>query len=134
MQINLIIERLCLYYQIDKKRDLANKLGIKPSVLSNWIKRNTIDWSVIFTKCEDIDLNWLVRGDCVFPKNKSTPAFFEKHSLYIGVVASQKEEIKMLNREVGKLQLTIEQLKARELTSKYSIAAEPKPVYGGDEK
>ena len=126
MQINFVIERLCSYYQLDKKKDLADKLGVKPSVISNWITRNTIDWSIIFTKCEDINLNWVVYGQGHMKRlsNSENPAYkdlFEK----------QKEEIKELNREIGKLQLTIENLQNVNRTANLSIAAEPKSKYEG---
>jgi len=62
MQINFIIERLMIYFQVDRKKDLSEKLGIQPSVLSNWLNRNSIDWDIIFTKCENINYDWLIRG------------------------------------------------------------------------
>lgn len=62
MKIKLIIDRLYSYYQVNTNIDLAAKLGVSPTRLSNWKSRNSIDWEIIFTKCVDINLNWLVFG------------------------------------------------------------------------
>lgn len=119
MQINLIIDRLCSYYQVDKKKDLAVKLDVKPSVISNWITRNTLDWTIVFTKCENINYNWLLlgEGEMIRGTNSENPLFkdlFEK----------KEREIKELNREIGKLQATIEHLN-KGSTNIYGLAAEP---------
>lgn len=42
--------------------ELAKHLGVSTQRLSNWRNRNSVDWEIIFTKCEDMDLNYLVRG------------------------------------------------------------------------
>jgi hypothetical protein len=62
MQTSDILNRLYAYFQVDSSAKLAEKLGVLPSTISNWKKRNSIDWELIFTKCKDADLNWLVLG------------------------------------------------------------------------
>lgn len=48
---------------IKKDSDFSRYLGIKPNVLSNWKKRNTLDYELIITKCEFLDANWLITGN-----------------------------------------------------------------------
>lgn len=49
----------------DTKTDtaLANSLGISKTALANWKKRESVDYGLIFTTFEHVDLNWLVRGE-----------------------------------------------------------------------
>lgn len=63
LDIDLIIKRLKELLNINSDTELAEKLGIGKSTISNWRKRNSIDYSVIFTLCEHIDLNYLIRGE-----------------------------------------------------------------------
>ena len=126
MKTIFIVDKLCLYYQLDKKGELAEKLGIKPSVLSNWITRNTIDWNIIFTKCEEINLNWLIYDEGPMSRNISNDSIQENATIYKELLEKQKDEIKELNREIGKLQLTVEQLKKGDQAASWSLAAEPK--------
>ena len=63
MKIISIIERLFIYFQVDNNKQLAEKLGVSNTVLSNWKARNTIDYELLFTKCENINFNWLIKGN-----------------------------------------------------------------------
>lgn len=62
MKIILIIDRLMLYFGVKNSNDLAKKLNISPTTLSNWKARNSIDYNLIFSKCENINVNWLLYG------------------------------------------------------------------------
>ncbi len=46
----------------NSETQLADLLGITKSALSNWKSRNSIDYKILFTKCEHIDYNWLIKG------------------------------------------------------------------------
>ena len=62
MDKSLILNRIKLYLKLKNDKDLAAFLGIKPNVLSNWYKRDSIDYDIIFTKCDFIDKNFLIDG------------------------------------------------------------------------
>lgn len=71
MDKELIINELIKYYSDGKKADFAKKLGITPQTISAWLARNTFDIELIFTKCEDIDANWLLTGEGNMLKHSS---------------------------------------------------------------
>ena len=58
----LILGRIKDHYDFKTDADLAAFLGINRSTLSNWYKRNSVDYDLIFLKCEQLDKNWLITG------------------------------------------------------------------------
>lgn len=66
-----IIERLKNAYNLKTDAKLAEFLGIKSNNVAMWKTRNTLDYQLIITKCNDIDLNWLFTGKEA-PKSEST--------------------------------------------------------------
>lgn len=70
MKIKLLIDRLLIYFKVDTNAALADKLGVSATTLSNWKSRNTIDFDLIFTKCEDINTNWLLTGEGLMLKSE----------------------------------------------------------------
>ncbi len=57
-----ILNRLKEVYNIQKDIDLANLLGISKSTLSNWVSRDSLDYDRVFSKCEHINIDWLLTG------------------------------------------------------------------------
>lgn len=58
-----VLDRLKLALRIETDSELANILGIKRATLSNWRSRNSIDLPLLFSKCESISLDWLIKGE-----------------------------------------------------------------------
>ena len=71
-----MILALIEHYSDGNKAQFANLLGITPQGLSTWIKRETFDIELIFSKCEGLSANWLLTGkgsmikgnDAILPK------------------------------------------------------------------
>jgi transcriptional regulator with XRE-family HTH domain len=61
---NKIISRLKSALKFKADKELAKFFGISASTLSTWKSRNTLDYPLLFAKCEkyDIDIHWLIRG------------------------------------------------------------------------
>ena len=57
-----MILALIEHYSDGNKAQFANLLGITPQGLSTWIKRETFDIELIFSKCEGLSANWLLTG------------------------------------------------------------------------
>lgn len=59
----LILDRIKEAYSLKSNAKLAAFLGIPPTTLSSWYSRNSFDLDLIYEKCVDIDLNWLLTGE-----------------------------------------------------------------------
>lgn len=132
MQINLVLNRLMLYFQVNKKSELADKLGVGAPTISNWITRNTIDWQIVFTKCEGINLNWLVFGIGqmrIDQGDKTTDT-----SIYKELLLNRDKTITELNREIGKLEAEINRLNQYKPPDNLMAAAEPSTKYKGKKR
>lgn len=60
---NVILGRLKQFYGFTTNKELADFLGVANNTITNQIRRNTIDYELIFSKCEDIDINWLLSDE-----------------------------------------------------------------------
>ena len=68
-------------YSNGNKAQFASLLGISPQGLSTWIKRETFDTELIFSKCEGLSAKWLLTGEGdMFENNNQTKSekFLEK--------------------------------------------------------
>ncbi len=59
---SLILNRLKEHFNLKNNAQLARFLGVAPNTITNWYVRNSIDFDLIISKCENIDLNWLIKG------------------------------------------------------------------------
>jgi len=62
MDKTLIIKEIKEHYNFKKDSELAKHLGISSQVLTNWKSRNTYDAELIYTKCLEINPEWLLTG------------------------------------------------------------------------
>ena len=108
MQIFNIIERLKNVFQVDSDVDLAKVLGVKQPTISSWRKRNTIDYELIFTKCNNINFDWLLTGEGKMKRseeeNDAAPCALcaEKDRTIAALtdqIAAKDEIIQLLKRE-----------------------------------
>lgn len=58
-----IILRLKTAMNIQSDNVLAETLGISKGTLSNWKVRNSIDFALVFSKCKQINIDWLITGE-----------------------------------------------------------------------
>lgn len=75
------LEAMIAHYCSGKPSVFARKLGVAPSTISSWLSRDTFDSELIFSKCENINPNWLISGvgDMLKDSDESQNAnFFNK--------------------------------------------------------
>ncbi|MCK0203733.1 LexA family transcriptional regulator [Ornithobacterium rhinotracheale] len=63
MDKTLIINEIKSHLNIKTDSDLADFLGVKQPTISTWRKRNSIDYDLIMTKCNNINGHWLLTGE-----------------------------------------------------------------------
>lgn len=63
MEANAILERLMFWSGMQNDEELAELLGTEKATIANWRKTNSIDLDIIISKTDDVDLNWLIRGE-----------------------------------------------------------------------
>ncbi len=60
MDKSLIINKIIEHYNFKSDAEFARFLEIKPQTLSNWKARNTYDAELIYTKCVELNPEWLI--------------------------------------------------------------------------
>lgn len=63
MDSRLILNRVMQAFSLKTDTDLSNFLGITPQNVYNWRQRNSVDWRVLYTKCVNISMDWLMSGE-----------------------------------------------------------------------
>lgn len=56
------LEAIIGYYSNGKNSIFAKLIGVAPSTISSWLSRDTLDYDLIFAKCENISPEWLLSG------------------------------------------------------------------------
>lgn len=67
-----IIERLKIGLKLSSDNALADSLGVSKTTLSNWKRRNSLDFPLVFSLCEQISLDWLLTGKGNMLKEEET--------------------------------------------------------------
>lgn len=79
-----IIAKLKSYYGFSNDKELAEFLGIANSTLASWKSRDSLDWQLLFAKCEDISKEWLIND--IGPPSSS---MFEEYFANTGPLLSK---------------------------------------------
>lgn len=76
---SLILNMIKEHLNIKTDAEFSSFLGIKPNVLWNWRNRNSIDYELILSKCNDISPEWIMSGKGQMLKTESSvPEFKEE--------------------------------------------------------
>jgi hypothetical protein len=62
LEIEEILSRLKEALELSSDAQLSRFLEVSKSTLSNWKKRGSIDYDLVFTKCEHLSKDWLLSG------------------------------------------------------------------------
>lgn len=62
LEIEGILSRLKEALEIDSDVELSRFLEVSKSTLSNWKRRGTIDYDLVFSKCEHLSKDWILTG------------------------------------------------------------------------
>lgn len=113
-----ILNDIANFYGLTKDREIAEKLSISATTLSNWKRRNTYDINVIVERCPDLDINNLLRGlslNANSDKHQATPKNNNNYQS-VGAISKIIEEkdrvIIQLAEKIGTLKQELKQIKA----------------------
>ena len=115
------LEAIIKHYSDGKPSVFAKLIGVAPSTISSWLSRDTLDYDLLFAKCENISSEWLLtgRGEMI---NIQTAIFNKKTTLpqkestgiedkLLAIIADKDATIREMAEEIGVLKQTIVQLK-----------------------
>lgn len=93
MDKELILKRIKEAENLVSDKELADFLEISKSTLSNWYKRNSIDYDLVFSKCEHINKEWLLSGDGIMFKPQISPKEYIQGEDVSNTVSEPQEDI-----------------------------------------
>lgn len=105
-----ILNRLKTALSVGTDKELADFLGIKKATLSNWRNRNSIDLPLVFSVCEQVNIDWLITGrglPTLQPDDKPNqiPQDAEEgENKYLDRIVAQAEEIGRLKERIAQLE------------------------------
>lgn len=115
------LEAIIKHYSDGKPSVFAKLIGVAPSTISSWLSRDTLDYDLLFAKCENISSEWLLtgRGEMI---NIQTATFNNETTLpqkestgiedkLLAIIADKDATIREMAEEIGVLKQTIVQLK-----------------------
>lgn len=68
------LEAIIAHYSDGKPSVFAKMIGVAPSTISSWLSRDTIDYDLLFAKCEKLSSDWLLTGKGAMLKEENFPA------------------------------------------------------------
>lgn len=89
-----IIERIKSTFNINKDKEIADKLGVSNQVFANWKMRNKIPYEEIITLClnENIDMKYMLNGN-IDKENVKKINYKEELHKMIDEIKDEKAEI-----------------------------------------
>lgn len=66
----IFLERLKSELHIQRDLELASYLGVKHNTISGWKSRNSVDYDLILSKCDNLDWNYLLLGQSNIVSNR----------------------------------------------------------------
>lgn len=57
-----VLDRIKAHYSLRTSSELASFLGVAPTTISSWYTRKTFDIDILYSKCVDVNFDWLLSG------------------------------------------------------------------------
>ena len=94
------------YYGKGNKSEFARLLGTTPQVIATWIARDTMNYDLIYAKCEGLSAHWLLSGEGEMLKStvhQSNPQQEAAPAQLTGLIQELMNELRQKNEEIGEL-------------------------------
>ena len=113
---NLILNNLKIAIGVKTDNDLWKYLGISQSTGATWRLRNSINLEEIIAKCDNINLDWLLRGEGEMLRNGAAKDTAADNPLHIDIeavkllIAEKDRTIANLQEQLDKKDKQIDRL------------------------
>ena len=101
-RVNSLVE----YYGKGNKSEFARLLGTTPQVIATWIARDTMNYDLIYAKCEGLSAHWLLSGEGNMLQStvyQSNPQQEAAPAQLTGLIQELMNELRQKNEEIGEL-------------------------------
>ena len=129
---SIIINELKKYLNINTDTKFAKFLGLKQNTISSWKSRNSLDYDLIISKCDQINANWLLTGEGEMLKSKvsnnnlEAKANFEKNLALTDIafydIQLSEEKLKNAIKRIELLEELVESYKLEIKTLKNELS------------
>lgn len=103
------LEAIIAHYSDSKPSVFAKFLGVAPSTISSWLARNTIDYDLIFAKCENISAEWLLTGKGNMHKETNAISSEPAIDIYKDMIKAKDDLIQQQKEMIEQLKGMIDQ-------------------------
>ena len=118
------IEALISYYSEGNKSMFGRLLGLQPSSITNWIRRDVLDFELVYSKCAGLNPHWLLTGEGEMllapkPPMEAPPTIAQPSDSAFDVIVSAMQK---QAQELGVLQYQLEEEKKKHNETKRQLS------------
>ena len=103
-----VLDRLKQALGITTDRKLAEYLEINPTVIANWRSRGRINATRVLSKCEFLDINWILFGKRVSSGPVNRDQIYEEREEVVERNKPQSEQVQEEDKEIVERMKTVE--------------------------
>lgn len=112
-----VLDRLKKALNLQSDSQLADYLEVMPTVIANWRSRGRVNTTRVLSKCESLDVHWILFGTKRIRSGSQSSRFYEEHDDMMEKSPMQKslvqEEYEQLEEQNKKLEQENMQLKSK---------------------
>ena len=100
MDKRTMLECLINHYTDGNKAAFARMINIIPQMISHWLRRNTFDNELLYSKCKGISANWLLTGEGEMLADPPSPSISQAETASINVTQTDINSLLAAKDEV----------------------------------
>lgn len=120
------LEALISHYASGNKSLFGRMLGLQPSSITNWMRRDTLDFELIYSKCAGLNPHWLLTGEGAMLteiiSNDNKPTYNASDNKPNEAIEALISAMQIQARELGALQYRLEKEEEEHKKTKRTLA------------